>query len=120
MGNPGPGAYDLSTDIGSGRTQRSKVSLYKSPTHQKLTKLMKLQQNMELNEKADAHRLVPHLRDFAHSSLGPGAYDVPQPIKPPSFFQNPHRLAFHNNTIRLPLEKGALPSKSQQKFNKKF
>jgi hypothetical protein len=120
MGNPGPGAYDLSTDIGSGRTQRSKVSLYKSPTHQKLTKRMKLQQNMELNEEADAHRLVSHLRDFAHSSLGPGAYDVTQPIEPPSFFQNPNHAAFHNNTLRFPPDMGAQPSKSQQKFTKKF
>jgi hypothetical protein len=120
MGNPGPGAYDLSTDIGSGRTQRSKVSLYKSPTHPKLTKRMKIHQNMELNEEADAHRLASHLRDFAHSSLGPGAYDVTQSIEPPSFFQNPHKVAFHNATPRFPRDQHAQPPNAQQKFTKKF
>ena len=119
MGNPGPGAYDLSTDIGSGRTQRSKVSLYKSPTQGKMTRRMKLQQNMELNEEADAHRLVSHLKDFAQSSLGPGAYEVVQPIEPPTFFQNVNQVAFHNNCPRFPPE-GPTPSKAAEKFSKKF
>lgn len=110
MGNPGPGAYELSQNISTGKMQRSQTSKrIRSSTSERPN----MNATMGKLYKEDSENLInQYMPNGAH--IGPGSYNTTGDLNYKSFQKTSGSIAFKNRAQRF--SKNGFGATGEEKF----